>query len=292
MVKIKFTCNWTSDHYINERVKTNFITEDNYDENIIITSGQDYDYLFCFNKLSTNHNVSKERIFTFIMEPSWSPNWDRNCFNYSNKVFTHDKKLFGDFDNIVESTSYMFYHMDWHKHNIKSLLSNENFNKKQKMSMVVSYSPNSTQFNYGLRTKLASKLLEYNFNVDIYGNGWSNTHKNIKGPVGDKYDALIDYQYSIGIENSCEKNYLTEKYFDISLCNGIPIYYGTPNIDEIYKGHISLDLNNIEECLDTVSKILKSKDFDTESIIKNKRLYFEKHNIYNKVKDLILKYDK
>lgn len=292
MIKIKFTCNWTSDKDINDRVKSNFITEDNYDKNIIITDGHDYDYLFCFNKLGVKPNVPKENIYTFIMEPSWSPNWDRDSFSHSNKVFVHDKNLFGGFNNIVESPSFMFYHMDWRKHNIKSLLSNEEFCKKRKMSMVVSYSPNSTQFNYGLRTGLALKLLENNFDVDIYGNGWSNTHKNIKGPVQDKYNALIDYQYSIGVENSCEKNYLTEKYFDISLCNAIPIYYGTSNIDEIYKGHISLDLNNIEQCLDTISKILNSNNFDTESIIKNKRLYFEEHNIYNKAKELILSHDK
>lgn len=289
MVKVKFTCNWTSDSDINKRVISNFITEENYDSNIVITDNEDYDYLFVFNKLKKQVNFSKEKIFTFTMEPSWSPNWDRSSHTYSNNVFTHDKNLYGIQENVLEVPSFMFYHMDWKKHNIKTLLANNDFNKKKKMSMVVSYSPNSTQFNYGLRTDLALKLLENNFDVDIYGNGWSNTHKNIKGPVQDKYDALIDYQFSIGIENSCEKNYLTEKYFDISLCNGTPIYYGAPNVDEIYKNHIKLDLNNIEQCLDIISKTLNSTDFDTESITKNKRLYFEKYNLYNKVKELILK---
>jgi hypothetical protein len=287
MVKIKFTCNWTSDHDINERVKTNFITEDNYDENIVITSGQDYDYLFCLNRLNTNTNVSKEKIFTFIMEPSWSPNWDRNCFNYSNKVFVHDKNLFGGFDNIIESPSFMFYHMDWGKHEISSLLNNKNFNKKNKVSMVVSYTPKGNH-NYELRTKLALELINKGLDVDIYGNGWSSSHKNIKGPINDKYEALIDYQFSIGIENSSEKNYLTEKYFDISLCNGTPIYFGAPNVDEIYKNHIKIDLNNNEQCLDTISDVLNNKNlYNIEGITENKRLYFENNNLYNKVKEIV-----
>ena len=93
MFKIKFNCNWTSDKDINRRVKSNFITEENYNSNIIITDGDDYDFLFVFNRLTTQPTVTKEKIYTFIMEPSWSPNWDRNCFNYSNKVFVHDKNL-------------------------------------------------------------------------------------------------------------------------------------------------------------------------------------------------------
>jgi hypothetical protein len=287
MVKIKFTCNWTSDQEINKRVKSNFISEDNLDPGIEITDNNDYDFLFVFNKLRYNPIVSKNRIYTFIMEPSWSPNWDRNCFSYSNKVFTHDKNLYGNHENIVESPSFMFYHMDHNKHTIKSLLENKNFDKKKKMSMVVSYTPNSNGGNYGKRTELALKLLEKGFDVDIYGNGWNRTHPNIKGSLTDKYDGLIDYQYSIAVENSCEKNYLTEKYFDISLCNGVPIYYGSPNVDEIYRNHINLNLNDINDCLDNISDILRNDKYDVEGILENKNIYFNKFNIYNKVKDII-----
>lgn len=284
MIRVRFVCNWSSD--INKRVMSNFITDENYDNNIVITDGNDYDYLFVFNRLTIQPKVPKEKIFTFIMEPSWSPNWDRSCFTYSNKVFTHDKVLYGNHDNIIEHPSFMFYHMDWRKHSLKSLMDNDNFNKSKKISMVVSYTPQGNH-NYVKRTNLALELLNRGFDVDIYGNGWSGSHKNIKGSVSDKYDALIDYQYSIGIENSCEKNYLTEKYFDISLCNGTPIYYGTPNVDEIYKNHFKIDLNNFEQCFDAISDILNNDYYNPNSIIENKKLYFEKYNIYNKVKEIV-----
>jgi hypothetical protein len=286
MVKVKFTCNWTSDSEIKKRVTNNFITEENYTPNIELTDGEDYDYLIVFNRLNKHSKAPKENIFTFIMEPSWSPNWDRNCFNYSNKVFVHDKILFGGHENIEEVPSFMFYHMDYNLHPIKSLLSNNDFNKKKKISMVVSHTPNSN-LNYGLRTKLAMELIDRNFDVDIYGNGWSNIHKNVKGSVKDKYDALIDYQFSIGIENSCEKNYLTEKYFDIPLCNATPIYYGAPNVNDIYENRFKLDLNNIEQSLDTISDILNNNYYEVENVIKNKNLYFTNHNLYNKVKQII-----
>lgn len=286
MVKIKFTCGWTSDSDINRRVVSNFVTEYNYDSDITITDGNDYDFLFVFNKLNHTPLVPKSNIYTFIMEPSWSPNWDRNCFNYSNKVFTHDRDLYGNHENIIEHPSFMFYHMDWRKHDIKSLLTNNNFDKSKKVSMVVSYTPQGN-YNYDNRTKLALQLIDKGLDVDIYGNGWVGSHRNIKGSVSDKYEALIDYQFSIGIENCCERNYLTEKYFDISLCNGTPIYYGTPNVDEIYKNHFKLDLNNFEQCFDTISDILNNDYYNPNHIIENKKLYFNMYNIYNKVKEII-----
>lgn len=287
MIKVKFTCNWTSDSEINKRVISNFITDENHDDSIVITDGDNYDFLFVFNKLKYNPKIDKENIYTFIMEPSWSPNWDRSCFSYSNKVFTHDKILYGSHDNIIEHPSFMFYHMDHNRHSIKSLLDNKNFDKKKKMSMVVSYTPTSHNGNYKKRTDLALKLIEKGFNVDIYGNGWNSSHPNFKGSLIDKYDGLIDYQFSIGIENSCEKNYLTEKYFDISLCNGVPIYYGTPNVGEIYKNHFNLNLNNIDECLDKISDIMNNDYYDINGVMENKKLYFNEYNIYNKVKQIL-----
>lgn len=286
-MKVRFVCNWDDSLNINNRIISNYITDDNYDSNIILTSNSDYDYLIVFNKLTFQPKIPKERIFTFIMEPSWSPNWDRNCFDYSNKVFVHDKSLYGNYDNIIEYPSYMFYHMDYKKHTIKELLANDNFDKKNKISMVVSYNPNYQYKNYKLRTDLAIKLLQYNFDVDIYGRGWTHYNKRIKGPIIDKYDSLIDYQYSIAIENSCEKNYVTEKFFDVSLCNSIPIYYGAPNISEIYNHYEKINLLNINECLDKITDIINNNDFDIEKIKENKLKYFNKYNIYNKVKELI-----
>jgi hypothetical protein len=287
MIKIAFTCGWTSDKDITNRVINNFITEENKSDDITITNGDDYDYLFCFNRLNREPKVPKNQIFTFIMEPSWSPNWDRNSFIYSNKVFTHDKNLFGNYDNIAEHPSLMFYHMNSDKNNIRKLMNDHSFDHKKNMSMVVSYTPRGN-YNYELRTKLALKILEYNLDVDIYGNGWSTNHKNIKGTVIDKYDALYNYKFSIGVENCCEKNYITEKFFDIPLCNAMPIYYGAPNINEVYNNYIPIDITNIENALDTISDILKNDNvYDYEKVFENKKIYYEKYNLYHIIKQLI-----
>jgi hypothetical protein len=177
--------------------------------------------------------------------------------------------------------------MNPNNHNISKLMENHNFEHKKKMSMVVSYTPIGG-YNYELRTNLALKILEYNLDVDIYGNNWPKTHKNIKGSILDKYDALYDYKFSIGIENCCEKNYITEKFFDISLCNALPIYYGAPNIRDVYNHLYDINLNSIEESLDIISDVLRNEQFyDYNKVLENKKLYFEKYNLFNVIKKIL-----
>lgn len=285
MVKVKFNSNWDTPSNLKNRVISNFINESNYTDQIIITDKDDYDYLICFNSLSETPKVPKENIYTFIMEPSWTPSWDRNCFNYSNKVFCHDKNLFGNYDNIVETPSLMFYHMT--DSVINDFLKNNNFEKPKLASMVVSYTPDYYFQNYSKRTQLALKLLEYNFDVDIYGNGWIGNHKNIKGPLQNKIHGLLNYKFSICVENSNEKNYITEKYFDVILCNSNPIYCGAPNIREVYNHSMIIDIENLTNCLDLISDYFK-KDVDIDLIRSQKKLYFEKYNLYSILKQLLL----
>lgn len=289
MKKIKFNSHWEhNSSLLRDRVISNFVNEENYTDQIIITDGNDYDYLICFNKISEDPKVPKENIYTFIMEPSWSPNWDKKCHTYSNKVFCHDKKLFGNHENMIDSPSFMFYHMT--NSCIDDYLNNNNFEKSKLASMVVSYTPNGNGNyikNYIKRTALALKLINYGFDIDIYGSGWNLPHERVKGPIQNKLNGLIDYKFSISIENSCEKNYISEKFFDPILCNCGTIYSGSPNIGEIYDHKMIIDIDDLNGCLDLISDYLKS-DIDQDLILKQKRKYFLEHNLYQKIKDLIL----
>ena len=286
MKKVKIVCNWDNDVNIMNRVISNYQIGDSNDD-FIFTSKNDYDYLICLNK--TNHTplVPKEKVFTFIMEPSWSPNWDRNCFNYSGKVFCHDKKLFGGHPSIEESTSFMFYHMDYKKTTLKQILIEKNEHKKR-ISMVVSFTPNGG-YNYSKRTQLALSILDNDLPVDIYGNGWDFiNHPNVKGSIGDKLEGVKDYSFSIAIENSCEKNYLTEKFFDVTLCGGVPIYYGCPNVSDIYGNYIPIDLDNIPETIQTIKDVIYTNKYD--HMLNDKTditKYAENHNLIKKIKELI-----
>ena len=55
-----------------------------------------------------------------------------------------------------------------------------------------------------------------------------------KEPLSSKYILFEDYQYSIIIENTREKNYFSEKLMDCLITKTIPIYYGCENIRDYF----------------------------------------------------------
>lgn len=111
---------------------------------------------------------------------------------------------------------------------------------------------------------------------DLYGYGWNINDSRYKGKLDSKSSGLINYEYSIAIENCCEKNYVTEKLFDCFLCDTIPIYYGCPNITGIYDSnsyHI-LDVNN---SMEHILEIISSPKEKNAIIGKDK--YFSDYNL-------------
>lgn len=280
-MKIKFNCNWTDDKSIYDRVISNYIGYEIPE----ITYKNDYTHLVIFNKKTCEQKCSRENTFGFIMEPSWSNNWDRELGVYCNKVFFHDLSLLDDkvknIEVYQEHPACLLYHMLYFN-NINYFL-NTNFPKKHLLSFTTSYTPNNDNYLYGKRTKLALELLNTNLNFHIYGNNWPIFDARIRGQIVDKKDGLIDYQYSVAIENSREKNYVTEKFFDCFLCGTVPIYYGCPNIHQIY------DQNNFIQLKDlTVDEVFNAlNNNNTFNLQELKTIYFTKYNIYNIIKSII-----
>lgn len=70
--------------------------------------------------------------------------------------------------------------------------------------------------------------------VDFYGRGFNE--------IENKEEGLIDYMFSVAIENASYKSYFTEKIQDCFATGTIPIYYGSPDINSFFnpKGIIML----------------------------------------------------
>jgi hypothetical protein len=78
---------------------------------------------------------------------------------------------------------------------------------------------------------------------DIHGNP-------VIGPeLSDKKSLFLDYQFSLVIENSRQKNYFTEKLIDCLITKTIPIYWGCPNISDWFdtRGWIILESESLSE---------------------------------------------
>jgi hypothetical protein len=130
--------------------------------------------------------------------------------------------------------------------------------------------PNNTKFypiggcwisegSYGLHTKLKDTSMIYSSKVeieghklrheiakkfgsklDLYGRGTDN-------PIEYKEEALVDYKYSIVVENTNQINYITEKIVDCLAVGTIPVYWGCPNISDFFDMDGIITFNTIEE---------------------------------------------
>lgn len=285
-MKVKFFANYDRSEDLLKRFKSNYNI---YDDKLSFTTSNEYDCAVVFNK--TDESIErKAKVITIVQEPSWSPAHLNNSFLiHSDYLIIHDQQLFEDTHNIklgkrvIEKPSYMFYH----DHVDKSLfLENKSIQKSKKLSMIVS-SLNFPVGNYPKRMRLLRQILSSDLDIDIYGKGFNITDERYKGFIMHKYTGLMPYEYSIAIENSNEKNYITEKFVDCAICNTIPIYCGAPNISEVYNAKYfhTLDLDS-PTIIDDIKEIIKNPAPGQE-MDNNKDRYFQQRNLYRLLKDLI-----
>ena len=85
--------------------------------------------------------------------------------------------------------------------------------------------------------------------VDLFGRGIN--------PIDSKLDALINYAFSIGIENKAavDDYYWTEKLNDCLLTGTVPIYYGCPNISKFFNMDGILTFTTQEELDDILNNL-------------------------------------
>ena len=185
-----------------------------------------------------------------------------NNFDY---ILTHDKDLLNKFPN---KTKFVPFGGCWIK--------DSNFkitNKSKDISMIYS---NKTVFEgHKLRHQVANNIK----NIDLFGRGTSN-------PVNNKEESLVDYRYSIVIENSKTDNYFTEKLIDCFAVGTIPIYWGCSNLKDYFNSDGIITFNTLEELniiLPTLNKNLYESKLDA---IKDN---LEKSKEYNVTEDWIFK---
>lgn len=95
---------------------------------------------------------------------------------------------------------------------------------------------------------------EFENEIDFFG-------KNIN-PIADKAEGLLNYKFSIAIENSHINNYWTEKIADCYLAYTVPIYHGCKNIDTYFNpnSYIELDINKPQKAFKEIEHILENSD--------------------------------
>jgi len=168
--------------------------------------------------------------------------------------------------------------------------------KRQKFCAAVISNP------IGFRFKFMKKLNKYK-KIDNGG----QVHNNVGGPVKNKKEFLMQYKFSIAMENSEADGYASEKIIDALWAGTIPIYYGDYMIDEYInpKTYILIrDNYEINEKIEYIKKIdnddklyrsiLKEKvfvdDFFVENITNERKKFFL--HIFQQKKEFAKRVDK
>lgn len=184
------------------------------------------------------------------------------------KVFTHEKTLL----DLGEPFEFVPFGGCWIKPEDQKI-----YEKSKNISIIASNK------NYATGHKLRQEVIKtLSGKIDIYGLGHNY--------INYKLDGLMDYRFSIVIEN-CKRDYwFTEKLIDCFMSGTIPIYWGCPSIGDFF------DLNGMI-CFDSISELKDIiHDIDNnlytskiEFIAKNfdlaKNFLLPDDHVFNKIKN-------
>jgi hypothetical protein len=216
------------------------------------------------DKLEANHKIG------WLMETrEVGPGRYQAFESYKDKysfIMTHDSELLKKYPN---KTKKIPFGGCW----IKDY--NFGIHKKDRMLSMI-YSNKTSLSGHKLRHQIAKRYTEPHF----YGRGTQN-------PINTKEESLLNYRYSIVIENSYTENYFTEKLVDCLAVGTVPIYWGCPNIGEYFNTNGIISFRSLEE-LDKILNDLSDDDYlaRIDAIEENLELCRQ----YNVIEDWIYKH--
>jgi len=151
------------------------------------------------------------------------------------KIFTHDKSIYDQFKN----AHFVPLSCVWIKEP-------KIYSKNKLVSMISSNKQmcEGHRIRIGWVEKLKDKL-------DLYGNGFN--------PISEKEQGLVDYMFSVAIENDVYESCFTEKILDCFATGTIPIYLGPPDIGDFFNLDGIIMLNDNFNINDLTPELYYSK---------------------------------
>jgi hypothetical protein len=296
-MKIKICAGWETSEKITKRLLDQFTTEQEDIENLEFVYNESYD-IIVYNNYISEPPKTGSKAFLFFHEPSWSGSHQKSFENINNlKVFGFDKNYYNPKNVVEETIAHMFYggRGPWEEGfdnwNYTNLTTNSFSKTKNICSFISNRGLGEESYPeyclYKERIDLVQNLSSYLPFIDFYGWGEFN---NLKPFARQKYGAIKDYRFCLTIENSREKNYLSEKFYDCILTNTIPIYYGCSNIKDYWPEDCYFLLESITDhkyLLEILNYININSDKLYKqmlpSILKMKIKYFNDFNLITKI---------
>jgi len=269
MKKVVFLCSWATPEFMLNRLKKQTPNNSGIWGDIVGTADiRDADYYVILDRFEFPdfiNTIDRSKIIHFRMEPDfiheWKPIEGSTVFDYDN---AHHVSIW------------------WIEKSLEYLKSLKPEKKKKKVSVI-----SSSKWNH--RSNYVKQIDENFHNLfDYYGNIQIENNKNF-GYLDRsiKYDALLNYQMSLAIENSSQKNYFSEKIVDCMLLWTIPLYWGCPNISDYFPeySYRLIDINDPLQIKEVIEEPITQKEI--ESLRESRNLIIEKYNIWPIIQKII-----
>ena len=224
--------------------------------------------------LKETHTKVQTEKFDHIIDVGKVKNSENSVINWPQDL----SENFSDIDNRLEKVVII-------NSNLLSLAKGEHYSLRRKVALEIEdIDLYGRQWNNGFRSKVLTLIKEfrkYGFRIHSISflglKSYFRFFSNYLGEVGDKYEVLSKYKYSIVIENSSD--YLSEKLFDAIFSGCIPIYVG-PNLAN-YEIPDYLYIQAKPDVLDIKEKILSAKAKDYNEWIDKLRFWSMDPTTYN-----------
>jgi hypothetical protein len=206
------------------------------------------DYWFVFEGVKRDEKVFvRKAIIFYTTEETEMRKYDMNQLRNFDYILT-SRKDFHEIRNKIIKTHYFNSWFVTGKYN--DFLNNFEISKSKLLSTVTS-NLNNTYLH--IKRQEVIKILVKNLGVefDVFGRGI----KEIK----NKEEGLLDYKFSIAIENSVIPDYFTEKLIDCYLTHTVPIYFGCPNISDYFDVNSMIlidDINDTSRIIEQVKNVI------------------------------------
>ncbi len=238
--------------------------------------------------IKTEQAYCPEKNTIFIAgEPPTIKKYNKNFLSQFNHFVTCDRKLQhpNKFYNQQAIPWQIGRYIDKYDYDeLKSLA----MPKKRKLISAITSGKDWTS-GHRKRKEFILKLKEYfGDSLDVFGRDINE--------IKDKSLGILDYKYSIAIENSSFDDYWTEKLSDVFLGFSFPFYYGCPNIHDYFpKNSLKIiDLDDIDSSIRIIEKAIKDNFFEKHlsEIEESRDLVLDEYNFFPMMDEFCNKYYK
>lgn len=167
---------------------------------------------------------------------------------------------------------------DSHQRDHKFFASLESLDKVHPLSVICS--TKGLTPDHRARLRFVERLKNhFGDRLHWYGNGVN--------PIPEKWDGLAPYRFSIVLENHQAPQVLTEKILDAFLCLTVPIYWGDPELGELFPrdSYLRIDVTDLQRSIEVIESALAdgTDERATRALIKARDTVLEELNFLHRI---------